>query len=235
MPFRRRNPTKRRPRTRRPLRRRAPFRRPARTIPRARVYPFRRSTQHVLSLGAPDNGWVATIDNSVVKTFTFSLAELDNYHEFTSLFSMYKLNYAMVKLFPNLTGSITASNAGGGGTYIVTIWPATNGQAIGATFTKEDLNQIQRKRRFMLPATRATTLKMPLKQLGLVYGTTIVPPSTVDYTVMTPKYVATTEPNTVHYGMHIHITPTDGSAPANTWTNYLTVMQDVYLTCKQVE
>lgn len=223
---------------RRPYRRRRMAARPGTRLPSPKVYPFKRTTQHVLNLGVPDNGWLTTVDNACVKTFTFSLSELDSASEFTNLFSQYLMSYAVIKMYPNCTTVLSNGfpTAASNGTLIVTCWPNRDGQPLTAAFSRSDLNQIQRKRTFMAPNYKPIIFKMPLKQLGLVYGTQVLPPSTVDYVTQRPRFISTTETNTVHYGINVHIQPVDETLPFDdTPNNKFNIMQDIYLKCRQVE
>lgn len=117
---------------------------------RVRTYAFSRSVENLLAMEAPTDGWITagnplTTGACLVKTFTFDLAELPNHLEFKNLYRQYKLNYAVVKMFPSYssivstTGPIVTNNC------IITIWPNTDGKALDATFLNENLLEKQAK------------------------------------------------------------------------------------------
>lgn len=202
-------------------------------IPRPRVYNFTRSREQLLALEDPDvgaTGWLSTFDDSVVKTFTFSMSELPNFNEYTGLFAQYKLNGAAIKFYPSYSLVASTTAAVVSNNILITIWPNTTGTLLTAAFTKAELNQIQRKRRFMLPVDKPTSLYMNLKQLSMVYNSTI----NTDYVVQKPRYISTTETTTPHYGMNVHICKVDGSTFASN-SPRLKIFEKIYLTTKQVK
>ena len=203
------------------------------TVPRPKVYSFKRSRQELLALedpGAQATGWTTTFDNSVVKTFVWDLASLPDHTEFTNLFEQYKLNMAVLKMFPTYsqvvsgTGPVVSTNV------IITIWPAVHGVALTAAFDSDDLLQIQRKTQFMFPMNKPTTIKMPLKQLNNIYRSAV----NTDYAVQKPRYINTSEAATPHYGMNVHIRRVDGGAFGPDSARLL-IKEQVYLTTKQVK
>lgn len=201
-------------------------------VPRPKVYSFCRSREQLLALEDPDagaTGWTSTFDDAVVKTFTFGLSELPNFNEFTSLFREYKLNAAAVKFYPSYSTVASTDAAVVSNNIIITVWPNTTGTALTAAFTKAELNEIQRKRQWMFPLNRPTTIYMPLKQLNSVYNTTI----NTDYTVVKPRYISTAETTTPHYGINVHICKVDGST-FSTNSARLKIVEKVYLTTRQV-
>lgn len=204
-----------------------------RIVPKPKVYPFSRAREQLLALEDPDagaTGWVSTFDDAVVKTFTFSLAELPNHGEFTSLFGQYKLNMAILKFFPSYSQVVSADGAVASNNLIITVWPNTDGQQLTAAFTKAELNEIQRKSQWMFPLNRPTTIKMPLKQLGMTYNTAV----NTDYVVRKPRYISTAEQTTVHTGLNVHIAKVDGSTFGSNSAR-LKIQEKLYLTCRQVK
>lgn len=229
----------RKPRKNMRRRRRVPRRKRVSTAPRMnrvvapmKVYPFSRQREQLLALEDPDagaTGWISTFDDSVVKTFTWSLNELPNYGEFTALFRQYKLNMGLIKIFPSYSQVVSATGSVASNNIIVTIWANNDGQPLTAAFTKAELAQIQSKNQFMFPMNRPTTIRMPLKQLDQVYNSTV----NTDYTVAKPKYISTAETSTPHYGMNVHICRVDGSTFGSDSAR-LKIMEKIYLTCRQV-
>lgn len=203
------------------------------SVPRPKVYPFSRSREQLLALEDPDagaTGWISTFDDAVVKTFTFSLSELPNSSEFINLFKQYKLNAAALKFYPSYSQVVSTDAAVVSNNMLITVWANTNGTPLTAAFTKAELNEIQRKRQWMFPLNKPTTIMMKLKQLGQIYQSTI----NTDYTVNTPKYLSTTESTTPHYGLNVHICKVDGSTFSSNSAR-LKIFEKIYLTCKQVK
>lgn len=201
-------------------------------VPRPKVYSFSRSREQLLALEDPDagaTGWLSTFDDAVVKTFTFSLSELPNFSEFTGLFRQYKLNAAAVKFYPSYSSVASTSSSVVSNNIIITCWPNTTGQQLTAAFTKAELNEIQRKSQWMFPLNRPTTIYMPLKQLNMVYNTAI----NTDYSVVKPRYLATAETTTPHYGINVHICKVDGSTFSSNSVR-LKIIEKIYLSTKQV-
>lgn len=200
----------------------------AHRLPKPRVVPFHRSREYLLELDNPASGWITTTDNAVVKTFDFNLAELPNMTDFTNLFSQYKLNMAILKIFPSgsMLGSYPQSQTQN---MIITIWPNTHGNPLTAVFQNSELLEIQRKKSFMFPMNRPTSIKMYLKQLSNTYAGSL----NTDYATIKPRYISTSETSTPHYGMNVHIRRMDeGSFTSNSLR--LLFREKIYLTCKQV-
>lgn len=194
-------------------------------------YLFARSKENLLNLTSPDAGWITTLDNSLVKTFDFNLFSLPNPSDFTNLFGQYKLNMAIVKIFPSASQVLISTGPAGTQNMIITIWKNTHGVPLDATFSNAKLLEIQKKRQFMFPLNKPTTIKMYLKQLSHIYaGSTAFP----DYGTVKPRYISTTEPNTPHYGMNVHIRKLDATAFGSNAPTLL-VREKIYLTTRQVQ
>jgi len=204
--------------------------------PRAKVYPFSRSTENFLDVSGPTNGWITTADNSLVRSFAWSLNSLTANTEFTSLFNQYKLNYAVVKMYPTVS-LINATQEGYsgsqyGGNVIITMWRNTHGVELDASFSSADLLQIQRKRQFMVPSSKPTIIKMPLRQLSQLYST--VTGGGIDYATVKPRYIHTSETHTPHFGLNVHIKKVDGT-PFVAGSMDMLIKEQILLTCKQVK
>lgn len=202
------------------------------SIPKSKVYNFTRVKEQLLVPEEPNFGatnWLTTFDNAIVKTFTFGLSELPGYSEFTGLFAEYKLNAASVKFYPGYSQVASTSGTTVTNNIIITVWPNTTGTGLTAAFTKEQLNEIQRKRQWMFPLTKPTTVYMPLNQLNQVYASA----TNTDYTVLKPKYISTTETNTPHYGMNVHIQKIDNTA-FGTDSVRMKILEKIYVSCRQV-
>lgn len=198
-------------------------------VPKPRVMPFGRNMEYLLSLENPSNGWIQTLDNALVKTFDFNLAELPNFTDFTNLFSQYKLNMAILKIYPSASQVVVSTAAAGTQNMIITVWANTHGNPLTAVFQNSELLEIQRKKAWMFPMNKPTSIKMPLRQLTNTYAGTL----NTDYATVRPRYISTTETSTPHYGMNVHIRKMDGTAFGSNSARLL-IRQKIYLTCKQV-
>lgn len=211
-----------------------------RSLPLSRTYAFKRQFERVVELQNPDtsSGWYAAGDNSVVKTFGVALDTLTSHVEFTQLFKLYKLNYLVVELFPSHKTVNHANALANNATYpisntqlIVSMWRAKSGIQLNNTFTQSDLMQLQNKRTFMTNSNKPIKFKMYLNQLAERYDAD----NTIDTLgVCKPKYISTTRPTAVHYGINLHLQKTDAS-PFNNMDVSFRVRYTVYLTCKQVQ
>lgn len=199
-------------------------------VPKPRAFPFQRSQEHLLELETPSNGWIQTFDNSLVKTFNFTLAALPNYSEFQNLFSQYKLNMAILKIFPSASQVIVSTGAAATQNMIITVWQNSHGIPLNATFTNSALLEITKKKQWMFPLNRPTSIKMYLKQLSNMYAGTV----NTDYATVKPRYISTTEATIPHYGMNVHIRKMDGTAFGNISPRLL-IREKIYLTTKQVQ
>lgn len=227
-------PFKRNYKKRRPARKKRVYRVRKSVIPRPKVYPFHRTREELLALENPSagaTGWVQTTDDCVVKTFAWNLSELPNYTEFTGLYEQYKINMAILQIFPTYSSVVSTDAAIVSNNMIITIWPNVHGQPLTAAFARADLHQIQRKRQFMLPTNRPTKVKMFLRQLSNTYGGSAI---NTDFATVKPRYINTLEPLCPHYGMNVHISRVDrGTFTTN--SARLLIKERVYLTCKQVK
>lgn len=205
------------------------------SITPTKTYGFSRTRQHLLALESPDDGWITTIDGACVKTFSHSLSELADYGDFTNLYKQYKLNMCILKIFPSYSQVVSSTAPVASTNIIITIWKNTHGELLDATFDDNKLLQIQRKRQFMFPMNRPTTIKMYLRQLSEIYAPTTITPPTIApaYGTIRPKYISTAEPTTPHYSYNIHIKKVDGAAFGSNSPRLL-MKEQVYLTTKQV-
>ena len=174
------------------------------------VYPFVRSFETLLALETPTGIFQATTnDNLVVGHVEVNLAELPSYTEFQALFAQYKINALEMKVTPSYQMDMAANVLLSGQTIICSVWRSSHGEAPTTSFRISDLLQIQKRKEFIMPRTRPKTHYMKLSQLTQVYGAGV---TTTDYIKTKPKYVATTEATTPHYGLNFCFRCPDGAA-----------------------
>lgn len=194
---------------------------------RPSVYPFTRQYEQMLVLEAPDGGFLTTFqDNLVVGQVNIALSSLPDYTDFTTLFQAYKINGMTLKVTPSY--QLDADPATGE-TILCDIWLNPYGVAPGAGFKLSDLLQIQKRQSFIMPQRKGFSRSMRLKQLSEIYASA----TNTDYVSMRPKYIATTEANTPHFGLSFCFRRPDGAAMTN-MSPRLLLNYTAKLTCKQV-
>jgi len=199
-------------------------------VPKPRVVPFSRSSETLVELDNPSSPWITTLEGSVVRTFDFALNGLPNSSEFANLFGQYKLNMAIVTFYPSASQVVVSTGGAATQNMIITVWPNTHGVPLTATFANAHLLEISRKKQWMFPMNKPTSIKMYLKQLSEMYAGTL----NTDYVTCKPRYISTSETSLPHYGMNVHIRKLDGTSFGNLSPRLL-VKERVYLTCKQVQ
>ena len=209
---------------------------------RIRTYAFNRQMESLLALEAPTSGsdWISITDASdpyghcLVKTFKFNMADLPNPNDFQNLYRQYKLNHAVMKMFPSYSQIAMTHTAVGTTNLIITIWKNTDGTELDGGFRNAKLLEIQAKKQFLMPQNKPLTISMPLHQLRNTYaGQTLGINNPPDYAIKKPSYISTTEMNTPHYGFNVHIRKVDGSAFTSNGPRFL-IKEKLYFTCKQV-
>lgn len=218
--------------------------RPSRGLAQS-TYLFKRQTTEVIDLlptGSPGNGWLPASgdasDNGIFKQWNFSLAQLPNITEFTSLFKRYKITAVKLDLSFTNTGSVITSvgTAPSNGQLQVYTTPNRNGRSRNAAnpLTEAVLLQTQaKKKRLALNGGRPLKYFMKLKQLGMIYTS----PTDTDYGTQWPQYVSTSETNAAHYGLEMYINRVDGKPLSTeiTGNQSVRITTTYYLSFKGVE
>lgn len=193
---------------------------------RPSVYPFTRQFEQMLVLESPSGNFGDAQDNLVVGTMQVALSNLPNYTEFTTLFQAYKINALTITVTPSYQVDADPTT---GENIICDIWSNPYGVGPGTLFSLSDLLQIQKRQSFIMPTKTRFTRSMKLSQLSEVYGST----TNTDYTRTKPKYIATSEPHTPHFGLSFCFRRPDGAAMTN-MSPRLLINATAKLTCKQV-
>ena len=180
----------------------------------------------MLVLEAPAGNFGNALDNMVVGTMILKLSDLPNYGELTTLFQQYKINALELTFTPSY--QLDADPASGE-TIICDMWSNPFGHGPGSGFSKNHLLQLQKKKTFIMPTRKPFKRTMRLTQLSNMYGGT----NNVDYARCRPKYIATAEPHTPHYGLSFCFRRPDGAAMTN-MSPRLLITATAKLTCKQV-
>lgn len=202
------------------------------------VYPFKRSTSVVVGLNttAPPEGWSVS-GNNLYRNWGFSLAQLNDYTEFTQLFKFYRLKGVRVQMFFSNTNSSSEDGNNSASNQQIIMWLDTNrdGANVAASGLEQTyLNSQTAKKRLCLNTIgKPIDLFMRLRQQSMVYGGV----GNTDYTTVTPKWIATTEATTPHYGHKTMLQRVDGQPFTSGLSNsqYVKIIQTIYFECKKVE
>lgn len=210
--------------------------RPQRAIGmRPGTYKFKRSIVYEIdiknNLGMP--GSIACADGKgIVWDWVTSLDSLPNFAEFTNLFEQYKLTGAAMKFYPawNDTDSSGAANI------LMRTKVQRDGQGLTTTSTELEWLEMAATKSRVMPTSAARPIRqyMPLNQLNKLYSG--VTSGTEDYSIVKPKFVATSEPSTPHYGMQFRFDTMGGpiaGLPGNSGKFKLEVC--VYFQCRSVK
>lgn len=212
---------------------------PQRGLTSPSIHAFKRSITETIQLSttAVPEGWYAS-GNNLYKNWGFSLSQLNSHQEFTDLFKYYKILGARVQLYFSNTGSNPTM---GSNMY----YP--NSQILMHIDTNRDGNdsstsgleatylnsQTAKKKLCLNSIGRPVDIYMSLRQQDMIYGGA----SNTDYATTKPKWIATTEPTTPHYGYKMMLQRVDGQQFQSITTNtqYVKVTTTLYFKCKKVE
>lgn len=201
------------------------------TVPRPRLYKFNRTSESLLALELPDAeaGWVVSNDGCVMKTLMNTLSELPSYGEFTSLYAQYRLDSLILKIWPTFSEIASTGSSMITSNLICTIFSNTEGIPLINTFLKSDLNQVQRKRQFLVPSNKPFYIRMKLKQLSELYRT----PLSTAFGVVNPRFLSTNDSQVPHYSSNLHFSKVDLTAFTSDSPRFL-IQQTLYFSMKQV-
>lgn len=218
---------------RRPFRKRN-FRKKHRkgSVLRPAVHKFKRVVQELTSLqttAVPTN-WIADT-NALYRQFGFTLNDLPAPTEFTSLFTAYRIKGVRLQGFFSNTQSITENQN-------VMMTYSNNWTGQPTALTSNYFNQRQAVKRKLLLNTRGGTsidIYMPMRQLSNVWSGSAL---SNDYGTMKPKWIATAEPTTPHFGINMRLERVDGQtfgsgAIVSTFPT-LRIIYTYYLECRGV-
>lgn len=207
---------------------------------RQSVYLFKRRKVDVIQLNtqSPPDDWEVGAFNSLYTQTSYKLDDLREDTDFTNLFKMYKLTAVSLKfMFSNtISGSINDHNGINPKTYsnsqilvMYSPWMAGETRATDASYM---LDCQASKRRLGLNGGKPIKMYVPLRQLSMVYRTL----TDTDYASSKPRWLATTEPSTPHYGVNICFQRADQSLFAGDSSNYQScrIETTYYIACKGV-
>ena len=206
---------------------------------RPSVHIFRRSLTQTISLStsAVPEGWYAS-GNNLYKNWGFSLSSLGNFNEFTDLFKYYKLSGARVQMYFSNTGSVPTMGSNmyyPNSQILLHIDSNKDGEdsstsGLEATYLN---SQTAKKKLCLNTLGKPIDIYMPLRQQSMIYGGS----ANTDYATVRPRWIATTEPTTPHFGYKTMLQRVDGQAFQSITTNtqYVKITTTLYFMCKKVE
>lgn len=199
------------------------------------TYKFKRALVYEIdvksNLGMP--GSIACGDGKgVVWDWTVSLENLPNHQEFTNLFEQYRLTGVAFKIYP----AWNDINSSGAANILMRNKLQRDGRSLSATNTELEWLEFQATQTHVMPIDARTplTMFMRLNQLNKIYSG--IPSGTEDYSVVSPKFISTTESATPHYGMQFRFDTMGGalaSLPGN--SGKFKMEACVYLECRAVK
>jgi len=208
---------------------------PSRPLQAPNIYRFKRSMALNIEL-SPDNPYWVTEGNALGKAFAFSLSNLAEHTEFKDLFKYYRLKGARVRIYFSNTGAVMTGNdtTFPNSQILVTIDRNVNGETTNVATEDAYLQSQTAKRRVALGGDRKPIdIYMPLKQGNLIYQTSAL----TNNTLMNPKFIATENDDTPHWGYNIMLQRVDGQPFSAGSTNYQSIkmITTIYLETKKVE
>lgn len=203
------------------------------------IHAFKRSlTQTIqLSTTAVPEGWYAS-GNNLYKNWGFSLSSLGSFQEFTDLFKYYKVMGARVQMYFSNTnsGPTMGSNMYYPNSQVLLHIDTNRDGEDSSTSGLEAtyLNSQTAKKKLCLNTLgKPIDIYMGLRQQSMLYGGS----SNTDYATVKPRWIATTEPTTPHFGYKTMLQRVDGQAFSSITTNtqYVKIITTLYFQCKKVE
>lgn len=219
--------------------RKVPNNRVARPL-RPRTYNFTRSFAETIELNntTPPLGWTS-VDNGLVRSQPFKLADLPNYLEFVNLFSQYRLLAVKQEMYFSNTNSVnnvigTQSDLGNK-QIIMYCNPNMVGYDNTSLLTEQFFleSQSSKKKLCLNAIGRPVKIYSKVKQLVKVFSDEL---DNTDYSKAYPKFVSTGDINTEHYGLDMRLARIDGNIFSTGGNNYpsVKIITKVYLQCRQV-
>lgn len=200
-------------------------------------FKFKRSFQEIVDLQAiPTANWIPNV-NGLYRQFVYKLEDLPGYGDFQNLFHSYKLTGVSVKFYFSNTSSSTMQSGDylGNSQILMRIAPNPNGQ-VPVTLTENFFLETQSaKTRLCLNTTgRPLIVYSKLKQASNLYNADAVLP---DYAMITPKWIATNEPQCSHYGLNCRLDRADGQGFTTGYSNhqFVRIIHTLYIETRQVQ
>lgn len=203
------------------------------------IHIFRRSVTQTISLDTTSvpEGWFAS-GNNLYKNWGFSLSSLGDWEEFKNLFKYYRIMGARVQMYFSNTNSVPTmgSNMYYSNSQVLLHYDSNRDGEDSSTSGLEMtyLNSQTAKKKLCLNTLgKPVDIYMPLRQQSMIYGGA----ANTDYATVRPKWIATTEPTTAHFGYKTMLQRVDGQSFGSLQTNKqaVKIVTTLYFQCKKVE
>ncbi len=224
----------------RPFKRR--INRPSKPLKMPNVYRFKRETDELVALAGTPDSWTLNSDNSLAKTFAYSLNTIGDYSDFQNLFKYFRIKGARVRMYFSNSGSASTTQQNPSiSPYLpnsqIMVQVDRNTDGVGVPTINELLTSQTKKRFVALQNSRkpSVDIYMPLKQATDIFASSGAPTALV-----APKWLNTsdTEASQVpHYGLNINLGRIDKSGFTTGITNnqYVRIITTLYIECKKVQ
>ena len=176
----------------------------------------------------PSNwGVVSITEPQVAGTMVYKLDDLPGHTDFTSLFTMYKINAVSSKWYISATNSSATSSGNRQVQMFHQPNPTGEQPSLGEDFWMQ--SQIAKVKNLINADGKPARFYSRVKQHRLTYSSI----TNSDYAVVSPRYISTTEDQCAHYGDSFMIQPlyTANDIP----DVYLKIVETYYIQCKMVK
>lgn len=206
---------------------------PSKPLKSPNSYFFTRKKQDIIALqqGIPVD-WSNTSNGGISRAWAFSLAQLNDKTDFKDLFKYYRINSARVQIYFSTTQS-DLDNAGDFSNHALICMTDRNMNGVTTGLDTQDfLDSQTAKIKQCMNRSKPFEFYCKLKQANEVYNTA----TNTDYTLMKPKFIATTEDTTPHYGLKTLIERVDGDTLTSGMSNkqFMRIITTYYIECKKV-
>ena len=193
------------------------------------IYKFKRfNTKTITFTDGTPTGWQLFSTGDVLQhTWVFSLDGINNYSQFTSLFSQYKLTGVRLQIYPSVS-DVTAYRAADVSQMIM--YTSKSRYGYSADNIEEVLSRQATKKQVVFRDGKPIDVYMKLNQLTQIYGNT----TSTDYVPTRPKWINTDETNTQHYGLDMAFQTVSGQAIGDMPMS-IKIMTTLYFQCKGVK
>lgn len=209
------------------------------TLSTGSVFNIKRSFIQVADLnpGALTPGWATNIGQTLIyKNWVFTLSDLVDYTDMTNMFKYYKITGVKTQIYFSNTGSNTEDASQFSNSQLM-VWYDINQNGAPMTGSEDEfvVSQTSGKKLCLATNGRPITFYHKTKQIGYTYST--ISQGNVDYNLQRPKWMATTEPATPHYGLKMLMTRVDGQAFTSGFSNFqrMKVINTYYISLKKVQ
>ena len=186
-----------------------------------------------LNPAALSTGWSQSSNKNIYRSWEFALSDLPDYDNMCQMFKYYKITAVHTQIFFSNTGSEIESGARFQNSQLL-FWTDINQN--GAPMTGSDnefvISQTAKKKLCLSSLGRPLSIFHKTKQTALVYNTAV----NFDFALQSPKFIATNEPSTPHYGLKTLLQRVDHQDFADGMENSqrMKIINTYYITLKKI-